>query len=347
MRSDLADAVDQALTSEDADQLSGVVSSVSDWSAIAPETVDYILNRIGMYGFSGRTERYKNFVEKILNGGGNASLFTCAALKLNERAKQLIESNGSLVRSVDENGNSALHYAAQRGNLELATLLCEQKADVDLLNEDSEAPIHLAAHAGPWKSEPARELVRLLLSHGATIDLHTLAVIGDDQAIADLMESELIDVNELDRGNRTALFHAAHNNHLPVVQLLLDRGADPNLSDKDGQTPLSSACLHMLSQECDPKIIDCLLASGAENSLEAAIVTEDLPLISEIIERGSTRLDGQDHESPLGYAIHVWRPRSLYRLLELGARPNDANWGHIERIAKDDQLVERLRSVVS
>lgn len=347
MCSNLADSVDRALTSEDADQLSDVVSSVSDWSAIPSDTVDYVLKRIGMYGFSGRTDRYKRFAEMILNRGGNPSLFTCAVLKLNEAAKQLIDRNSSLVRSVDENGNSALHYAALRGNLELATVLCEQKADVGLLNADFEAPIHLAAHAGPWKSEPARELVRLLLSHGASTSLHTLAVIGDEQAIRELKESQQIDVNELDRGNRTALFHAAHNNHLEVVALLLDLGADPNVSDRDGQTPLSSACLHMLSQECDPKIIDCLLASGAEKSLEAAIVTEDLSLISEFIERDPARLDGQDHESPLGYAIHVWRPKSLYRILELGARPNNANWGHIERIAKDKQLVERLRSVGS
>ncbi len=344
---DLAESIDRALISEDAGQLKDVTSSVSDWSSIPSATVDYVLKRIGIYGFSGRTDRYKNFADLILNRGGNPNLFTCAVLKLNERAEQLLDSNGSLVHAVDANGNSALHFAALRGNLELALLLCEHGADVDLLNEDSESPIHLAAHAGPWKSEPARDLVKLLLSHGAIPSLHTLASVGDDQAIAQLMESELIDVNALDPGNRTALFHAAHNNHLQVVQLLLDRGADPNLSGKDGETPLSSACLHMLSQECDPRIIDCLLASGAKKSLEAAIVTEDLPLISKFIEPGSTQLDAQDHESPLGYAIHVWRPKSLYRLLELGARPNDANWGHIERIAKDDQLVRRLRSIVS
>lgn len=347
MYSDLGDSVDQALISEDADQLRDVVSSVSDWSAIPAETVDYVLKRIGMYGFSGRTDRYKKFAEMILNRGGNPSLFTCAVLKLNGRARELINSDSSLIHAVEEDGNSALHYAAQRGNLELATLLCEQDANVDLLNDDFETPIHLASHAGPWKSEPATELVRLLTLHGATTSLHILAVIGDEQAIRELLERKQIDVNELDRGNRTALFHAAHNNHLQVVQLLLEEGADPNLSDKDGQTPLSSACLHMLSQECDPKIIDCLLSHGASNSLESAIVTEDLPLLSEIVERGSARLDGQDHESPLGYAIHVWRPKSLFRLLELGARPNAANWGHIERIANDPQLVERLRSVDS
>ena len=347
MCADLAESIDQALTSEDADQLKEVVSSVSDWSAIPSDTVDYVLKRIGIYGFSGRTDRYKRFAEMILNKGGNPSLFTCAVLKLNGRAWELINSDSSLVHAVDEDGNSALHYAALRGNLELATLLCEQESDVDLPNADFESPIHLASHAGPWKSEPAKELVRLLLSHGATTSLHILAVIGDHQAIRELFESKQIDVNEQDRGHRTALFHAAHNNHLQVVQLLLDMGADPNLSDKDGQTPLSSACLHMLSQECDPKIIDCLLSHGSPNSLESAIVTENLPLLSEFIERDPAQLVGQSHESPLGYAIHVWRPKSLYRLLELGAKPNEANWGHIARIAKDEQLVDELRKVAS
>ena len=343
----LTESVDQALIAEDYDQLLDVVSKVSDWTAQPQESVDYVLQRIGMYGFSGRTNRYKDIAETIVDAGGCPSLFTCALLEFNERAFSLLDNSSALVRSVDEHGNSALHNAAVRGNLELASLLCEKGADVNLLNKDFEAPIHLAAHAGPWKPKPATELVKLLLSCGATTSLHILATVGDHQAIRDMDDRKQINVNEFDSGKRTPLFHAAHNNHLKTVRLLLDMGADPNLSDKDGQTPLATACLHMLSQECDPKIIEGLIAHGDKDSLESAIVLEDLPLISELIENDPSRLKGQDHVSALGYAIHVWRPRSLRHLLKLGVRPNAQNWEHIERIAQDPQLVEHLRTLVN
>lgn len=347
MCAELAESVDQALIAEDYDDLKDVVSRVSDWKTESQETVDYVLQRIGMYGFSGRTNRYQDIAEEIVDEGGSPSLLTCALLEFNGRAIKLLNNSPALIRSVDDHGNSALHNAAVRGNLELASLLCEEGADVNLLNGDSEAPIHLAAHAGPWKPKPARDVINLLLSYGATTSLHILATIGDHQAIRDLVEQQQVDVDLLDSAERTALFHAAHNNHLHTVHLLLEMGADPNLSDKDGQTPLSTACLHMLSQECDQKVIDGLLAHGATRSLESAIVLEDLLLISELIENDPARLKDQDHVSALGYAIHVWRPKSLRHLLKLGARPNAENWAHIERIAQNPQLVEQFRTLVN
>lgn len=341
----ISELIDQALLAEDYEQLQRAVSTVSDWSAISQETVDYVLKRIGMYGCSGRTNRYEDLAELIIDKAGSPSLFTCALLEFNKQAIKMLEDNPDLVGSIDASGSSALHKAAERGNLELAAMLCERGADVNLLNQDFETPVHLAAHAGPWKSHASLDMIELLLSYGATKDLHSLAVVGNCNAIRDLFDQGSIEVNQVDRARRTPLFHAAHNNHLPVVRLLLEMGANPNLTDRDGQSPLSTACLHMLSQECDPKIIECLLAYGATKTLESAVVVQDLALIDKFVRREPSRLTGQDHLSPLGYAIHVWRPKSLYRLLELGARPDEANWGHIARIAKDANLVDELRAV--
>ena len=46
-----------------------------------------------------------------------------------------------------------------------------------------------------------------------------------------------------DQNGFTALHVAAFNGLKDVVQLLLDRGAEPNISDQDGITPLSYALL--------------------------------------------------------------------------------------------------------
>ena len=124
---------------------------------------------------------------------------------------------------------------------------------------------------------------------------------------------------------------------------LLDAGADPNRACADGQTALSTACLHMLSQECDIEIVRALVAHGAEVTLPAAIVLEDLDVVRALAARDPAALAGQHHDTPLGYAIHAWRPRALACLIDVGARPDAANWGHIERIARDDAFVHDLR----
>ena len=44
-----------------------------------------------------------------------------------------------------------------------------------------------------------------------------------------------------DQTGFTPLYDAAYKGHKDVVQLLLDRGAEPNMTDQNGMTPLSHA----------------------------------------------------------------------------------------------------------
>lgn len=48
-------------------------------------------------------------------------------------------------------------------------------------------------------------------------------------------------INSLDKDGCTALFLACQNNHLEVVQLLLDYGANPTIPNKNGITPYTIA----------------------------------------------------------------------------------------------------------
>ena len=331
-----------ALDSDDATQLRAAASS-ADWSTADATLANRVLQRIARYGCSGRTQRYRDVVDAVLAAGVVPSLSTCALLQANDLAERILADAPLAARETDQNGATPLHHAAERGNAALAARLCALGAPLDALDAHGETPLAKALHAGPWKPRPAVEVVEILRQHGATVDLFALAAMGDSDGLAIALAGGA-SANEADEYGRTLLFIAAHNNHLEAVRVLLGGGADPNVAGKDGQTPLAAACLHTLSQECDIEIVRLLVGHGAPMTIEAAIVLEDLQALRGFVASDAAVLDGQDHESALGYAIHAWHPASLRCLIQSGGRPNAKNWQHIERIAgADTALVAELR----
>ena len=344
--SSLETDIDAALDSDDATQLEALASAV-DWSTQDAALANRILQRIALYGYSGRTERYAGIVEQMLAAGVVPNLASCALLQANDLAERILADTPSAVLETDENGATPLHHAAERGNAALAASLCALGAPLDAVDARGETPLAKALHAGPWKTEPATAVVRTLREHGMRIELFDLAAMGDADGLTLALRGGA-SANDADDIGRTALFMAARNNHLEVVRALLANGADPNRAAHDGQTPLSQACLHTLSQECDIEIVRALVEHGAPMTVEAAIVLEDLQALRDAVASDSAILDGQDHESALGYAIHAWHPASLRCLIESGAQPNAKNWQHIERIARTDAaLVTELRQLAN
>lgn len=339
---DVAARLATAVEAGDAEDVLAIVEA-TDWRGMDPADANALLRQVALYGCSGRTQRYADAVRAMRTGGCLPDLASCALLEDNERAVQIVDADPGTIAEVDASGATALHYAAERGNAALVAELCKRGADVDAVDHHGRTALEHALHAGPWKAEPASEVVALLRRHGATVDFWTRAAVGDAAGLVATLENGRIGVDDHNADGRTALFQAARNNHLAAVSALLDAGADPNCACADGQTALYTACLHMLSQECDIEIVRTLVAHGAEVTLPAAIVLEDLDVVRTLAARDPAVLAGQDHDTPLGYAIHAWRPRALACLIDVGARPDASNWGHIERIARDDELVRDLR----
>ena len=90
--------------------------------------------------------------------------------------------------------------------------------------------------------------------------LFTASVEGDAEEVERLLLSGIVDVNC--RGgyySSTPLYEAADRGNTDVVQLLLERSADPNRADLDGETPLYKAVV-----KGDLDVVRLLLERGAE-----------------------------------------------------------------------------------
>ena len=93
-------AATQRLVEQDDPELLQEFVSAQDWNAIEIETVDSVLQLIGMYGYSGRTNRYEAAVRRILERTTRVSLSTYVLLGLNAEAKKLISEDENLVHQV-------------------------------------------------------------------------------------------------------------------------------------------------------------------------------------------------------------------------------------------------------
>ena len=70
------------------------------------------------------------------------------------------------------------------------------------------------------------------------LSLQEAAAIGDVNLVSSLLENGIGVDSKDDLIKKTALHYAAISDHKDVVELLLDKGADVNMKDKNGQTPL-------------------------------------------------------------------------------------------------------------
>jgi uncharacterized protein len=133
------------------------------------------------------------------------------------------------VNAAEVDGTTAIHWAVQNDDLELAQVLIQSGADVKVANRYGVAPLTLASRNGD------AAMIRLLLKAGA-------------------------DARYAAPGGETALMTAARTGKVDAVKVLLEAGADPNAKEsKRGQTALMWA-----AAEGNVAAVEALLAAGAD-----------------------------------------------------------------------------------
>lgn len=192
--------------------------------------------------------------------------------------------------------------AAERGLLEEVKGFVASGVPVDAKSRQDFTPLHMAAQAGHL------EVVEWLLDNGAKIDGRTKPQPGYP-------------------GAETALFLAVTAQKTPVVKLLLERGANPNLKSSDTTSALTEA-----TQHGNGTLMSLLINHGANvnprgdfSPLFTAVSRRDLDAAKFLIERGA-RIDEKVlpySGSLLSVAASAKWPAGVELFLNLGLAINE------------------------
>ncbi|EAX92480.1 ankyrin repeat protein, putative [Trichomonas vaginalis G3] len=190
-----------------------------------------------------------NINEKDNNG--NTTLHY-AAQKNSKEIFEFLISHGANINNKTNNGNTALHIAADYKNIEIAELIISHGANVNEKNNNAKTALHYAARKN------SKETTKLLISYGANINekanngktaLH-YAACHNSAETAELLISHGADINEKDNNGDTAFHIAAQNNSKETAKFLISHGANINIKNKDGDAALHIAAIRNNEKNC-------------------------------------------------------------------------------------------------
>ena len=228
---------------------------------------------------------------------------------------------------LNSEGQNLIWYALERGNEDMVCCFLQRSPCLDATlshtNEQGESLMDIALRQGQGQT------VFLLLELGVSPQsrdpkkgsiLHK-AVHYNQGSILEAFFNEgiRVDVNGKDGDGRTPLHIAAQYNLFPLINLLLQNGANPHVCDSNQQTPLHIAATY--------GHVDCIRGLCQVSQVDAIDFYGQTPLFWSIgrgyyessrvlIEKGAS-LNARDHQ---GYSLRDWarysRRRSVFRLLD-------------------------------
>ena len=161
--------------------------------------------------------------------------------------EQLI-AQGVDIETRDGRGATALLLATHHNAINVARILIEAGANVNAMDEISDSPY---LYAG---AEGRLEILRMTLKHGADLAsvnryggtaLIPAAHHGHIETVRELLGTDT-DIDHVNYPGWTALMEAVilgdgGVTYIEIVRLLVEAGADVNIADQDGVSPLAHA----------------------------------------------------------------------------------------------------------
>lgn len=171
-----------------------------------------------------------------------------------EQIAQVIQAQPDGVNEKGWHGFTALHRAALRGDTAIISLLLDQGADTEQINDYGETPLMYACKRGNPRN------VDLLLEAGSCLDaadhqgrkaVHHAASGGSVHTLHYLEQVHGVTFGEPDKHGQTPLHVTCFQGFQDAVKYLLRKGrSDVMGTDCYGNLPIHIACLNALAETC-------------------------------------------------------------------------------------------------
>ncbi len=209
-----------------------------------------------------------------------------------ERIRATVLKHPQLLESTDNRnfGATPLTMACFSGRRAVVELLIELGADPNKRSDWNMGPWS-PLHCSMFRRD--KELAKFLLSHGAVLDVHTAAGLGDCEAASQLLDIDPLRVHE--RGGDGCLpLHFADT--VEVASLLLERGAEIDGRCIDHHsTPVQYLCGKR------PEVARFLLSAGAQPDIFSSISCGDLSAVKRLLDSDPSLIHArinQEHFPP-------------------------------------------------
>lgn len=183
-----------------------------------------------------------------------------------EEVSRFLEQ-GTEINSKDHQGRTAVMLATYAKNAEMVKFLIDKGADVNIQDQMKNSPFLFAG------AEGYLEILKLTIGAGADPKIlnrygGTALIPASEHGYVDvvklLLEQTTVDVNHVNNLGWTALMEAVilsngGKTQQDTIKLLIEHGADVNIPDSEGITPLQHAKARGFTE-----IRDILLQAGAK-----------------------------------------------------------------------------------
>ncbi|MCP4164012.1 MAG: hypothetical protein GY760_28450 [Deltaproteobacteria bacterium] len=255
----------------------------------------------------------------------------------------LLINQGASIEVTDEYKMTALHYAAQFGCVEGVKLLLERNAEIDLFAKGRYTPLMLAME------RPTPYYVRSYALE-TKFKVHNILDNNKDNLVssAHLLLNAGANITYRDGQNNTLLHSAASIGDENIVLSLIDRGLGINVKGEDKETPLTKA---LVNYNEDAALV--LLSKGAEiseNSVwQAAKISGTL--VKEVIAQGGDVNKLYSGRSCVHYAANLGISDAVKVLLdhnvEVDSRDEDDHTPLYNAVDNEDEFIETAKILVA
>ena len=271
----------------------------------------------------------------ITDVDGNTCLQSLVVHECNIAILQAIIDHDAHVNATNKRGHSALMMASVKGNIDAVNVLLKAGADPDITDANGNTCIHLSMYE-VWKRKVLQTLIDHGANVNATDkDCQTALVVASDKGNTDAINVLLTagaDPNIADANGNTCLHFAVHQGcNKEVVQMIIDHGAHVNIANKNGLTALMIACERgnidvinvLLEAGSDPDITD---ASG-NTCLQCSVLQGcSIEVLQTIIDHGAqVNATNKNGQTALMMASDCGYLNGINMLLRAGADPNVIN----------------------